>query len=115
MINSNMRLSELLNEDYDFTKLDSWWNPDAANYAEEQRERTDQIEKDSDGTPVFTRDIKHPKNSQMTTDPQPNTLQSPGYRGREELKKRAGLRHKEFQQYDPTAFKQDLPTSTSPQ
>jgi hypothetical protein len=113
-----MRLSELICENYEFghsgSDLDSWYNPELAKYADDERRRTEEVWEHADGVPVFTKDVPHSKYELMKTEPGKYEYQSPGYRGREEAKQRAGMKHKPYQQFDPNFMKKEEPNPASP-
>ena len=119
LINNSMKMKEIIVETNDLnelhriamndpfgaagSELDKRFNPEAGNYAEDERQKYPKV----DFTPVVKKDADNPARKKMTTIPKKDEPQSPGYRGREKAKERAGMQHREYQKAN-TAYRQPL-------
>lgn len=95
---------EYLNNPMDF---DKFWNPELYHYNKREMEW-----REKQGTGAITKPVPAKKDEKFTNQPDPNDIQSPGYRGLQSLKKKAGL------PYDKKALAPDhgvfLPKEPSP-
>lgn len=105
-----MKVKDIITEEahfaVDLKKFDSIYNPEIVQYhLGPEEKRTFQTFKG--GVPVFKKATLAKPDEIFTTDPQPDEMQSPGYRGRESVKKRAGVEYDHKVQKRPSSF---LPT-----
>lgn len=115
-----MKLFEIINENYirdpkeklsviNFSDIDKNYNPELDHYANIERTRTKKLkELAGGGVPLITSDQSADNNKPFTNTPDDDYQQSPGYRGLQLLKKRAGLNYRPFDDYDPTYFKTEI-------
>lgn len=115
-----MKLKDILNEsptelvarfhDSSHEEIDSYFNPEADDYANSTREYYEQFFK-QDPTPVFleTSNIEEDQDAvDWSNKPVDTEQQSPGYRGQQTALKRTDMPHdKDVQGYDPNYFKAD--------
>ena len=91
------------------TEIDGKYNREAASYSDAERKRTKAAWKNADGgVPVVLEEPEDKDAKDFTTEPSKMNIQSPGYRGREEAKERAGIPNRKYDKHDPEYIKPDI-------
>jgi len=114
MINSGMKLREIFGpkDPYyamDDSELESELNPEAASYREDE-EKSAKKHYAKRGTNIVTQDEDNGEED-WSTEPNEEDWQSPGFRGQQEAKERAGMPHKKYQKYYPDYMAQENPNN----
>lgn len=92
-INTIMKINEFADLDKIWNDIDGRMNPDALHRRQEQAERYD-----DDGVIAVEVKPKQIKNRyRYTNKPQPNTIQSPGFRSEQSAKRRSGHSYNPYQ------------------
>lgn len=115
-----MRLTELFEnhvrtgkDKYAVTNADVYdkrWNPEAEYYARLEKDRTKEMWERSEGAvPVVTEDDCEQDSFPWTPEPLPGEKGSPGYRGEQEARQRAGAAYKPYHKHDPYFIEPDYP------
>lgn len=92
------------------TEYDKRWNPEAEYYSKQERDRTEDLWKRSGGAvPVVTTDDSEQDSFPFHPAPLPGEVQSPGYRGEQETRERAGASSKPYQKHNPYYIAPDQP------
>jgi len=96
MINKCMKIHEITESiDKLWDEVDAQYNPENLIARDHEQIRYMNIAKQSQGeTPVFTKDKK--QKEKFSNLPGEDDIQSPGYRGGESAKKRAGVPHRKY-------------------
>lgn len=108
-----MKIYEILSESiygYANTEHDRFFNPELVHFNDIQKERYAALERESNGdTPIITRIPKDRGVENYSNKPQTGAMESPGYRGLQKVKKRAGLPHDKFKDGVPAYRRGDEP------
>lgn len=92
-----MKINELFDLEKMWQELDSRMNYDTNQRRREEHDRYKEIATISKGeTPVIASEPKVSKKDRYTNMPKEDESQTPGYRGGESVKKRAGVPHKKY-------------------
>ncbi|BDR25776.1 hypothetical protein RVBP17_1810 [Pseudomonas phage sp. 30-3] len=119
MINIVMKIKEIILENKTHielygaanTDIDAFYNPELYTNNQKQIKRYAVLGMTGDGpTPVFKTIPKNPANKPFNNHPKNDDTQSPGFRGLQMAKERAGLPFEPYQKIDPS-YKQynDIP------